>query len=378
MAQTEELARQVIDLIAEKINNLTTLNIIVAGKTGVGKSTLINSVFRENLAETGMGRPITKHMRKIRKKDIPLNIYDTRGLELSEEVQEDIKDEISKTIENGLRSNDINQAIHCIWYCINTGSNRVEDSEIDWLRDLSADKNLRKVPIIVVLTQTISKKAAEEIKSTLLDENLDIVQIVPVLAKDFEIEGLGTVESFGLDRLIEVMGQALPDELMDTLQNVQIGSLKEKKKLAQKAIATAATAAAAEAAVPIPFADSALLIPTQIGMIASITVIFGLDVNKSIITAILSSTLGSGGATVLGRTAVSTILKFIPGAGSLAGGAISSATASVITIALGTAYTKIMEMVFRGEMSVEDLASPKGRKLMKDLFKDKLRKEADD
>ena len=96
MAQTEELARQVIDLIAEKINNLTTLNIIVAGKTGVGKSTLINSVFRENLAETGMGRPITKHMRKIRKKDIPLNIYDTRGLELSEEVQEDIKDEISK------------------------------------------------------------------------------------------------------------------------------------------------------------------------------------------------------------------------------------------------------------------------------------------
>ena len=79
---TDKIAEECIKAINEKIRNLKTLNIIVAGKTGVGKSTLINAVFRENLAETGMGRPVTTHMRKICKKDFPLNIYDTRGFEL--------------------------------------------------------------------------------------------------------------------------------------------------------------------------------------------------------------------------------------------------------------------------------------------------------
>ena len=60
--------------------------------------------------------------------------------------------------------------------------------------------------------------------------------------------------------------------------------------------------------------------------------------NKSIITALLSSTIGAGGATLLGKTVVTNLLKFIPGAGTIAGGAISAGTAGVITAALGEAY----------------------------------------
>ena len=63
----DKIAQEAVDAIGEKIRNLNTLNIIVAGKTGVGKSTLINAVFRDNLAETGMGKPVTDHMRKITK-----------------------------------------------------------------------------------------------------------------------------------------------------------------------------------------------------------------------------------------------------------------------------------------------------------------------
>ena len=47
----DKIAQEAIDLIADKISNLNTFNVIVAGKTGVGKSTLINSVFKEKLAE---------------------------------------------------------------------------------------------------------------------------------------------------------------------------------------------------------------------------------------------------------------------------------------------------------------------------------------
>ena len=370
---TDKIAQEAINAIAEKIKNLKTLNIIIAGKTGVGKSTLINAVFRDKLAETGMGKPVTTHMRKISKKDVPLSIYDTRGFELGKEVQQEVKKEVIDTISMGLATQDINKAIHCIWYCINTASNRIEPEEIEWIRELSKDNQITQVPIIVVLTQAFSKKKADEMRKILLQENLDIIQVVPVLAEDYEIEDLGIAKAYGLDVLIKVMGEALPDELIDTLQNVQIASLEEKKRHAQAAVATAALAAAGEGAAPIPFSDCALLIPTQLGMIASITVIFGFDVNKSIITALLSSTIGAGGATVLGKTVVSNLLKLIPGAGTLAGGAISAGTAGVITAALGEAYIGVMELVFKGDMKIEDLGTQKGKETMSTIFKEQLK-----
>lgn len=370
---TDKIAQEAINAIANKIKNLKTLNIIVAGKTGVGKSTLINAVFREEIAKTGMGKPVTDHMRKITKKGIPLAIYDTRGFELGREVQTEVKQEIIDTISKGLATQDINKAIHCIWYCINTASNRIEPEEIEWLKELSKDNQITQVPIIIVLTQSFSKKKADEMRKVLLDENLDVIQVIPVLAQDYEIEDLGTAKSYGLDVLIKVMGEALPEELMDTLQNVQIASLQEKKRHAQAAVATAALAAAGAGAAPIPFSDCALLIPTQLGMIASITVIFGFDVNKSIITALLSSTIGAGGATLLGKTVVSNLMKFIPGPGTVAGGAISAGTAGVITAALGQAYIGVMELVFKGDMSINDIGTKKGKETMSALFKEQLK-----
>lgn len=137
-------------------------------------------------------------------------------------------------------------------------------------------------------------------------------------------------------------------------------------------MATASVAAAGEGAAPIPFSDCALLIPTQLGMIASITVVFGFDVNKSIITALLSSTIGAGGATLLGKTVVSNLLIFIPGAGTIAGGAISAGTAGVITAALGEAYIGIMELVFRGEMCLDDIGTKEVRETMAAMFKRNL------
>lgn len=369
----DKIAQEAINAIADKIKNLNTLNIIVAGKTGVGKSTLINSVFKEHLADTGMGKPVTTHMRKITKKGVPLAIYDTRGFELGKEVQAEVKKEVMETINKGLATQDINKAIHCIWYCINTASNRIEPEEVEWLRELSMDNQITQVPIVVVLTQSFSQKKAREMRQTLLNENLDIIQVIPVLAEDYEIEGLGIAKSYGLDVLIKVMGEALPDELVDTLQHVQIACLEEKKRRAQAAVATAAVAAVGEGAAPIPFSDCALLIPTQVGMIASITVIFGFDVNKSIITALLSSSIGAGGATILGKTVVTNLIKFIPGAGTVVGGAISAGTAGIITAALGEAFIGIMELVFKGDMSIEDLGTKKGKDAMSALFKKQLK-----
>lgn len=370
---TGKMVQDCMNAINERIRNLKHLNIIVAGKTGVGKSTLINSIFRENLADTGIGMPVTGHMKQYSKKNFPLSIYDTRGFELGKDAQKEVKQEILDTIRKGHAAKDINQAIHCIWYCINTASDRIEPEEIDWLRDFAEENQMTQVPVILVLTKSFSKKNAKQMRDCILNENLSVCQIVPVLAADYEIDEDYTVKAYGLDTLIEVMTQVLPDELQDTLQNVQIASLEQKKRRAHAAVAAATTAAFGEGFAPIPFADAALLVPTQVTMIASITAIFGLNVSRSIITGFVSSTLGAGGATILGRTIVANLVKLIPGAGTAAGGMISGATAGLLTTALGEAYIQLMTAVYKGELKAGELTSDAGRLKMKELFKERLK-----
>ena len=111
---TDNIAQQCLNAINDRIHNLKRLNIIVIGKSGVGKSTLINSLFRGNFADTGLGRPVTQEIRKIEKNGYPLAIYDTPGFELSYTQQESVKDEVIKLINDGYASNDINEVIHCI------------------------------------------------------------------------------------------------------------------------------------------------------------------------------------------------------------------------------------------------------------------------
>ncbi|EMV4809769.1 hypothetical protein AAC509_003039, partial [Listeria monocytogenes] len=53
--------------------------------------------------------------------------------------------------------------------------------------------------------------------------------------------------------------------------------------------------------------------------------------------------------------------------------AISATTAGLLTTALGLAYIQIMEMVYNGEISKEDLYSAEGKKTMKSLFKNQLK-----
>ena len=195
------------------------------------------------------------------------------------------------------------------------------------MKSFAESNKKSQVPIIVVLTQAVPKKKAAEMKTMIEKENLDIVKVVPLLAQDMDFDEEYIAKSYGLDSLIDVMTEVLPSELQNTLQNVQIASLASKKKAARAAVSAAVAAAFGEGFAPIPFADAALLIPTQVGMIAGITVIFGLDISKSFLTAFVSSTIGSSGATVLGKTIVANLLKFILGLGTGAGGAISATTA---------------------------------------------------
>lgn len=373
---TDEIAKKCMDTINEKLKNLKKLNIIVVGKSGVGKSTLINSLFRDKIAETGLGRPITTEIRKIEKKDYPMAIYDTPGFELSEGQQAKVKEEIIELIHKGLATGDINNAIHCIWYCINVGGNRTFDqTEINWLKELIEKNKVTKVPIIVVLTQACPKTKGKQMQTLVEKENLDIIKVIPVLAQDMDFDGEYVAKAYGLDQLVDIMSEALPEELQDTLQNVQKASLKSKKKRSRAVVAAASAVAFGEGFIPIPFSDAAVLIPTQITMIASITTNFGMSISKSVIMSFISSTIGTAGTTILGKSMVSNLFKLIPGVGTGVGGMISGSTASLLTIALGEAYIKFMEMIYKGELKKEDLYDQNGQKAISKMFKEELTKK---
>lgn len=82
----DDIVNSCINSVNSKMKNLKKLNIVVLGKSGVGKSTLVNAVFGFDIAETGIGRPVTNHMKKYTKKDFPMAIYDTKGFELGKRI----------------------------------------------------------------------------------------------------------------------------------------------------------------------------------------------------------------------------------------------------------------------------------------------------
>ena len=245
-----------------------------------------------------------------------------------------------------------------------------------WL--IVVDRNKTKLitlyKIDLGLGEEFNKQYISEMKKLVEAENLHIAKVVPVLAQDMDFDEEYIARAYGLDKLIDVMSEVLPSELQNTLQNVQKASLESKKRAAHAAVATAVAAAFGEGFSPIPFSDAALLVPTQVGMIAGITVIFGMDISKSFLTGFTSATIGSAGMTVLGKTIVSNLIKLIPGIGTATGGMISGTTAGLLTTALGEAYILIMEMIYKGDMKKEDLFTEEGQKEMTRLFKDQLKK----
>lgn len=369
-----DVASQIVEGIKNEYAQLNKLNVMVLGKTGVGKSTLINNMFMKKIAKTGVGKPITSTIRKLEQSDFPLAIYDTPGLELSGENSiENLLEEVKKIIEDGVVSGNIADAIHCIWYCVSAVSHRIEDSEIQFIKEFLNETNKFNIPVIVVLTQSYSKTDAAELEKYISKLKLDISSIVPVLAEEKVIDDDYAIKPYGLEKLSYVMNDIIPEAVQKTFICIQSKNLQLKKDKAQTVVTASAIAAAGAGASPIPFSDAAVLVPIQIGMLTTITVTFGLPIEKTTLVGVLTATIGTGGATILGKTVVAGLLKLIPRADTVVGGAISGATALLVTTALGEAYIKILEMICKGEMKIEDLETKKGQDILAGAFKDFLK-----
>jgi len=328
------------DAIDGALKSSGKINVIIAGKTGVGKSTLINTVFRGNLAQTGSGRPVTQGTEEISKQGHPVTIIDTKGLELKDYGT--IAAELADVIDTRSLSEDENQHIHVAWLCIHEDGRRVEDAEIELCR-LFADKN---IPVVVVITKSRSDNGfSDEVRQTL--PSAAAIVSVRAMAEELDDDGESiNLKPKGLDKLIVETNRLLPEAkkraYANALSSRHLAATRLKIEQAEKEVIFAATAAGAIAAVPIPFSDAVGLVPVQVGMLAKIGITFGMEISTTALTTLVTSTLGAGAATLIGRTLVTGLLKMIPGAGSVVGGTIAAATASALTKALGAAYIAVL------------------------------------
>ena len=70
----EDFQLQTRDFYKKFLAGNNAANILICGKTGVGKSTLINAVFGDHLAKTGIGQPVTQGIELIENPPNPIRI----------------------------------------------------------------------------------------------------------------------------------------------------------------------------------------------------------------------------------------------------------------------------------------------------------------
>ncbi len=310
-------------------------NILISGQTGVGKSTLINAVFRVPLAKEGTGKPVTRHVQRYEVAGVPVTIFDTPGIELGQ-AKRDVIREYRRTISQS-RKGSPSDVIHVAWYCVDAGQARVQDYDVEIVQALADE-----VPVILVLTQCIDEERANALEQTIKAEQLEIDgEPVRTLARERKIGGQ-TLAPRGLEELVQRTNDILPEAVRRAFANAQGVVIQLKANQARAIVGASAVTAAGIGAAPIPVPDAAVLMPVQLGMLASITAVFGIDMSNERAVSLIRGLVGQGGVTVVGRQIAANLLKVIPGVS-----VINAAVAGSLTAALGEAHVQLCSEILK-------------------------------
>ncbi len=207
---------------SKTIKRKNHINYLVIGNSGIGKTTLINSILKLSDKEKGKtGSNSKKEKKKVftpynNKKYLSwLTLYDSEGFEKERDNNLDIQ-QFKDFIEGKKKNGNYNEFIHGIWYCID--GNEFSDIEVKNLIQLYQIYSAKNFNIIVVHLKgkdPKSKTALNKIKEY-LEEYFKIRDIsyisVEAIESEIMIDEYNKIKVpiFGLKDLINLTKNSIP------------------------------------------------------------------------------------------------------------------------------------------------------------------------
>ena len=349
-----ELVRKEFIKIKEMILENRSPRIMIVGRRGAGKSSLINAIFQERVADVGSvlsetGKAIWHNFEN---KKGTIRILDTRGIgdrtkpESSnfENAIDEIKNEVEKECPD---------AILFLCKAKEVDAHISEDiKNVALIRQFVHEKHSYDLPLAAIVTQIDEldpkrveppyendqkqqniKAAIDAIKQVLEKSEIDLLKVIPVSTYAEYDNGERVYDNFyNIDLLIEYLMKILPNTAQ--LQLARLSALKKvQRKFAKVLITSTATVCSGIAATPIPVADVIPITSAQIAMIVGIAYISGRELTKRSALEFLSALGVNVGASFAIREGARAIAKLFPGAGN----AVSASIAFAGTWGIGVA-----------------------------------------
>jgi len=333
-------------------------NVLVIGNSGVGKSTLINSVLGDEKAKTGYGSSGTTDKLEIyESEEIPFRIIDSIGFEPSFIKEHKAINAVKKWSKDSAKEGKENSEINVIWFCVEGTTSKLFPKTI---KDLSkATAMWKTVPIVVVITKSYSVPERELNIKMVKDafamqkrHSKNLKDIVPVVASIYTLNDTAFAAPEGITELIDVTNALMPEGIKAGANDVYKFKLKRKKALAQSIVAVSTTAAVSVGAITIRFADALILSPIEVGQINALARLYGID-NSEESKRLIKSIVEVGTVSTAAKAVISA-LRGIPGI-KIAPSMLDSIIAGAIVAAIGESSIYVFEKVYTGEKSIEDI-----------------------
>lgn len=333
-------------------------NVLVIGNSGVGKSTLINSVLGDEKAKTGFGTTGTTNKLEIyESEEIPFRIIDTVGFEPSLIKGGKAINAVKKWSKESVNEGKDDSEINVIWFCVEGTSSKLFPKTI---KDLSkATAMWKTVPVVVVITKSYSvperAQNIEMVNEAFANQKRyfkNMKQIVPVVASTFTLNDTAFAAPEGITELIDATNALMPEGIRAGVHDVYKFKLKRKKVFSQSIVAVSTTAAVTIGAVSIPIADALILSPIEVGQINALARLYGINKNEQS-KQFLNSIVEVGTVGIAAKSAISA-LKVIPGI-NIGASVLNAIIAGAVVAAIGEGCIYAFEKIYTGEKSIEDI-----------------------
>ncbi|MBQ3663629.1 MAG: 50S ribosome-binding GTPase [Clostridia bacterium] len=334
-------------------------NVLVIGNSGVGKSTLINSVLGKEAAKTDWGTHGTTTKLEIYESEgdqVPFRVIDTIGFEPNYLKERRAVGAVRKWSRDCARKGGENGRIDVIWFCVDGTRSKLFAEDIR--RMTRAVSMWKTVPIIAVITKSYSvpdrEKNIEMIRKAFEGQKKirnNLREIIPVVAQIYTINDTAYAPPDGIPQLIDATNALMPEGSRAAAHDLAQFILNRKRVLAQSIVSAATAGAVVVGAVPLPVPDGVILTPTEVMEVNSLAKVYGIE-GKAGSKHFLNSIIEAGTVGMVAKSIIN-MLKAIPGV-NIAASVLNAIIAGVIVAVIGEGSIYAFEQIYLGKKSVED------------------------